>query len=58
MNGNREVDLVGVPFIHSGNDDVRGHHFSEIVQDHSCENLLDDERLLLCVKMSQTDGVF
>ncbi|MNL46364.1 hypothetical protein D3C87_1690700 [compost metagenome] len=58
MNGNREVDLVVVPFIHLGNDDVRGHHFSEIVQDHSCENLLDDELLLLCVKIRQADGIF
>ncbi len=58
MNGDREVDLVGVPFIHFRNDDVRGHHFSEIVHDHSCENLLDDGLLSLCVKMRQTDGVF
>ena len=51
VNGNREVDLVEVPFIHSGNDDVRGHHFSEIVHDHSCENLLGDGLSSLCVKI-------
>ena len=58
VNGDREVDLVLVPFIHLGNDYVRGNHFSEIVHDHSCENLLDDGLLSLCVKIRQTDGVF
>lgn len=58
VNGNREVDLVGVPFIHLGNDDVRGHPFSEIVHDHSCENLLGDGLPSLCMKTRQTYGVF
>lgn len=58
VNGNRKVDLVGMPCIHLGNDDVQGHHFSEIVHDHSCEYLLDDGLLLLCMKIRQTDGVF
>ncbi|MNH39677.1 hypothetical protein D3C79_1008850 [compost metagenome] len=57
VNGDREVDLVLVPFIHLGNDDVRGHHFSEIIHDHSCENLLGDGLLSLCVKTCKTDGV-
>ncbi|MNW62654.1 hypothetical protein D3C74_407980 [compost metagenome] len=51
MNGDREVDLVLVLFFVLGNDDVRGHHFSKIVHDHSCENLLDDGLFSLCVKM-------
>ncbi|MNY46788.1 hypothetical protein D3C86_1820010 [compost metagenome] len=58
VNGNCEVNLVVVPFVHLGNDDVRGHHFNEIVHDHSCENLLDDGLLLLCVKIRQADGIF
>ena len=58
VNGNREVDLVGAPFIHLENDYVRGNHFGKIVQDHSCENLLGDGLLSLCVKIRQTDGVF
>ncbi|MNI55886.1 hypothetical protein D3C73_1108630 [compost metagenome] len=58
VNGNREVDLVLVLFIQLRNDYVRGNHFSEIVHDHSCENLLDDGLLFLCVKTRQPDGVF
>ena len=57
VNGDREVCLVLVLFIHLGNDYVRGNHFSEIVQDHSCENLLDDGLLPLCVEIRQTDSV-
>jgi len=44
MNGNREVHLVGVLFIHLGNDDVRGHHFS------GCRSKLTSKRLKMPLK--------
>ena len=57
VNGNREIGLVRVLFILLGNDDVRGHHFSKIVHDHSCENLLGDGLSSLCMEIGQTDGI-
>ena len=42
MYSNSEVDLIYMLSIGLGNDYVRGNHFSEVIHDDSCENLLEN----------------